>query len=260
MADLFMMVGASFLAVLFFWIILWVIYVCRRNAGIADIGWPVSFLLIVWIYVVWGRGDLGKSMVLTTMVTLWAFRLLNDLLERFDWDHEDPRYTRLRQKWGGDKTYLQFLLLFVFQGFLTLVLSVPFLIVAQWGTGVWSAWEGGGILLWGFALVGESVADRQLLRFKREHSVDQKVCEKGLWGYSRHPNYFFEWLVWVGYAVYVWPTPGGSLGLIAPVLMYVLLVKVSGIPLAEEQALQTKGDAYRDYQERVSAFFPWFPK
>lgn len=260
MLDLLVMLGASFSVVLLFWTFLWGVYVFRGNAGIADIGWPISFILIVWIYQFLGWGDFAKSLVLTVMVTLWALRLMRDLVARFDWDKEDPRYVRIRQNWGGDRTYLLFLVLFIFQGFLTLVLSIPFLVVAQWGTPVWSAWEGVGILLWGIGIGGEALADYQLQRFKREHPDSREVCEQGLWAFSRHPNYFFEWIVWIGFAVYVWPNPWGVFGLIGPAIMYILLVRISGIPLAEAQSLTTKGDAYVAYQHRVNAFMPWFRK
>lgn len=122
-----------------------------------------------------------------------------------------------------------------------------------------STFEIFGLLIWMGGLVGEALADWQLDQFKKNQPSDQ-VCDQGLWKYSRHPNYFFEWVIWVGYGLMAISAPYGWLGLISPILMLMLLVKVSGIPLAEAQALKTKGDAYRDYQARTSSFFPWFPK
>ncbi len=258
MSDLLIMLGASFMLVMGFSVLLWVISNLKNNAVIADIGWAVSFLISVWVYQLLGNGNFGKSIVLSAMVSLWAFRLANDLWARFDWNHEDGRYTRMRNNWGGDPTKLLFLAMFIFQGFLTLVLSIPFLIIANWGTPDWSWWEGIGVLTWAVGLAGECTADRQLIRFKQNPENSGKVCEDGLWAYSRHPNYFFEWIVWCGFAIYVFPAPGGWLGLIGPVIMYILLVKVSGIPLNEAQAINSKGDAYISYQRRVSSFVPWF--
>lgn len=104
------------------------------------------------------------------------------------------------------------------------------------------------------------LADRQLARFRADPANKGKVCQAGLWNYSRHPNYFFEWLVWVGYAVFALGSPWGWLGLIAPALMLHFLLNVTGIPMTEELSLKSKGDAYRAYQRTTSAFVPWFKK
>ena len=116
----------------------------------------------------------------------------------------------------------------------------------------------GGIALWLIGLLGESLADRQLARFRADPANKGKVCRTGLWNYSRHPNYFFEWLVWVGYAVFALGSPWGWLGLLAPALMLHFLRNVTGIPMTEELSLKSKGDAYREYQRTTSAFVPWF--
>ena len=121
-------------------------------------------------------------------------------------------------------------------------------------------WEIWGIFLWLTGVVGESAADLQLEAFQRDPANQGKVCQTGLWRVSRHPNYFFEGLVWVGFCLFAMPADWGALGIISPLLMYTLLLKVSGIPLAEAEALRSKGDAYREYQNTTSAFIPWFPK
>jgi steroid 5-alpha reductase family enzyme len=123
---------------------------------------------------------------------------------------------------------------------------------------IWIEWTALG--LWLIGIAGESVADYQLKQFKADPANKGKTCDAGLWNYSRHPNYFFEWLIWVSYFVFALGSPFGWVSLIAPLLMIYFLLKVTGIPATEEQALKTKGEAYRRYQQTTSAFIPWFKK
>ena len=114
----------------------------------------------------------------------------------------------------------------------------------------------GQTFLFIFALIGETIADEQLQSFKREPANKGKTCDTGLWYYSRHPNYFFEWLVWVGLFIYALGSPNGWIAFVSPLLMFYLMMYVSGVPLAEEQALLSRGQAYKDYQQTTSVFFP----
>jgi steroid 5-alpha reductase family enzyme len=110
------------------------------------------------------------------------------------------------------------------------------------------------------ALIGEAVADAQLAAFKRTPHAPGEVCQRGLWNYSRHPNYFFEWLIWVAWALFALASPYGWLAVACPLLMFYFLFRVTGIPATEAQALRSKGEAYRAYQRSTSAFVPWFKK
>jgi steroid 5-alpha reductase family enzyme len=114
--------------------------------------------------------------------------------------------------------------------------------------------------LFAVSIAGESHADAQLNAFKIDPANKGKVCERGLWSASRHPNYFFVWLTWVSFALFALPASWGWLGLVAPAAILYLLLFVTGIPLTEEQSIRSRGDAYRDYQRRVSSFVPWFPR
>jgi steroid 5-alpha reductase family enzyme len=109
-------------------------------------------------------------------------------------------------------------------------------------------------------MLGESVADAQLNRFRANPANKGKTCRVGLWNFSRHPNYFCEWLVWVGYFVYALGSPGGWMAVYAPALMYLFLTRVTGIKATEEHALRSRGEDYRQYQRTTNAFFPWFPR
>ena len=108
-------------------------------------------------------------------------------------------------------------------------------------------------------MLGEAVADAQLAAFKRR-AAPHEVCDRGLWRYSRHPNYFFQWLIWMGWFAFALASPGGWVAVIAPATILYLLLRVTGIPATEEQSLRSKGDAYRQYQARTSAFVPWRPR
>jgi steroid 5-alpha reductase family enzyme len=104
------------------------------------------------------------------------------------------------------------------------------------------------------------VADHQLNAFKRRHAGERRVCNVGLWRYSRHPNYFFEWLIWVAYFLFACASPLGWIAVISPAIILYLLLRVTGIPLTEEQSIRSRGEAYRAYQRTTSAFVPWFPR
>jgi steroid 5-alpha reductase family enzyme len=123
-----------------------------------------------------------------------------------------------------------------------------------------SSYEVFGLLIWMGGVAGETIADYQLASFKRNplYAGSGQVFDQGLWRYSRHPNYFFEWIVWIGYSVMAISAPFGWLGIISPILILFLLLKVSGVPLTEAHALEAHGEAYRDYQSKTSPFFPWF--
>ena len=260
MAAAFTMLGASFSLVLLLMVSLWIIYLFQRNGGIVDIGWGIGFLICSWAYFLLGDGDFVKRLVITLMATLWAGRLISHLYLRFRATEEDPRYSDMRKRMGGDSTNLLFLMMFIFQGFLVVLISLPFFIVGHGARAGWTHWEWIGIALWAIGVVGESYADAQLAAFVKDPANKGQVCKTGLWRYSRHPNYFFEVVVWIGFYFFALPAEGGAFAIIAPLVVGYLVIKVSGIPLAETQSLQSKGDAYKEYQRTTSAFIPWFPK
>lgn len=260
MLDALIMLGGSFTFVLLLMVALWVIYLFQHNAGIVDIGWGVSFLITAWVYFFLGSADLLKRLIMTGMVTIWAGRLVTHLFLRYVPEKEDPRYVRIREKWGGDQNKILFLMLFIFQGVLAVLLSLPFFLVDWGATPEWSKWELIGMIVWGIGVLGEAAADAQLATFMKNPENKSKVCREGLWRFSRHPNYFFEWVVWIGFFFFALPSYGGGFAIISPIIILLLLTKVSGIPLTEEESLASKGELYREYQQTTSAFIPWFPK
>jgi steroid 5-alpha reductase family enzyme len=214
MISIFTMFGASFTLAVLLMILLWGIYLIQRNAAIADIGWGVGFILAAWAYFFLGYGDFFKRLVLTLMVTIWAGRLTYHLYDRYREFDEDPRYRYLQEKWGADSPSIFFLILFIFQAVLIVILSLPFFLVNFGSHSIWTHWEAWGILLWLIGMVGESIADAQLAAFRKNPANQDQVYQKGLWRFSRHPNYFFEMLIWIGYYLFAVPSEWGALAVI----------------------------------------------
>jgi len=242
-------------------LLFWGYYLLRRNVSVVDIAWGIGFIAAAVAYSLLGQGFFWRKGLVLTIVMIWAFRLVRHISNRFMPNREDPRYLLLLSSWPfASHPLFQALTLFVFQGILISILSLPFALMSQNGLPFFTPCEVFGLLIWMGGMAGESSADRQLNQFKQNPAISNLVCETGLWKYSRHPNYFFEWVIWLGYGTMALSSPYGWLGMFSPLLMLYLLVQVSGIPLAEAQALKTRGEAYRDYQARTSTFFPWFPR
>ena len=253
------LIGLAFSSLMM--VIIWMIAVRIKNAGIVDIAWALGFTPLALLYRLLGDGEPIRQDLITVMTVLWSLRLGIHLWKRVMGHHpeEDGRYKDLRASVTGDKN-LFFLLFFQAQALLLSVLSIPLLFVnfdprVQLGFSDWFGFE-----IWLVAIFGESLADRQLSAFKKDPSNMGKVCTVGLWGFSRHPNYFFEWLVWVSFFLFALPAPWGWTTIFAPALMLYFLLRVTGIPYTEQQSLRSRGDAYRRYQITTSPFFPWFPK
>jgi steroid 5-alpha reductase family enzyme len=260
MSDIFEMCGASFIIVLSLMTLLWVIYYFVGHSSIVDLGWSLGFVFAVWADFILGDGNFWKKGVLTLMVSLWGLRLAFHLFQRVKSTQDDLRYVKIKEKWGPDNQQLKFLGMFLFQGMLVVILTIPFIVVCHNSDPVWHLSEVVGIVFWLIGLWGETAADWQLRQFKNGGMSNGKVLQDGLWRYSRHPNYFFEFIIWIGFFIFSWQAPGGALAIISPLLILFLLTNVSGIPLAEEMSLSSKGDDYREYQRTTSAFIPWFRK
>lgn len=241
-------------------LVLWLIHLPLRNAAIVDAGWAGGLALLGAIYAAMGGGYSVRVLTIAGMAVLWGLRLAIYLLfARVIGHPEEGRYVQLRRQWGGNLP-LKFLLFFQFQALLCILLSTPFLLATQDRQPRLSGFEYAGAALWLFAWIGELVADAQLQSFKSHPANRGAVCTVGLWKYSRHPNYFFEWLIWVAFGVFAMGSPYGYAALACPALMLFFLFRVTGIPATEAQALRSKGDAYRQYQRATSAFVPWFPR
>lgn len=231
-----------------------------KNFSIVDAFWAFGIGLSALIFGLFCDGDPTKRIVVTLLVAFWSLRLGSHLASRIKRTHpeEDARYVKLREHWKGhvERNFFWF---FVAQAVSVLLLSLPFFIIAR-DTSPWGTWEVIGLLVSVVGICGESLADLQMAHFKKENRDHKTVCKNGLWRYSRHPNYFFEAVIWIGFYLLACGSAGGWAMIYAPAIIIFLLLKVTGVPATEASALKRKGDAYREYQRTTSVFIPLPPK
>jgi steroid 5-alpha reductase family enzyme len=204
------------------------------------------------------EGDWHRRLLLAAIATLWSSRLGLHILRRTLRGGEDPRYAKLKEEWGERWRWRLFLFLQI-QAAAALLLTTTVFTAARNPAIGWQWSDIAGIAIIVIAVVGEGIADAQLARFRSADANRGKVCDIGLWGLSRHPNYFFQWLGWLGYAIVAIGPAGdwgwGCLALAGPALMYWLLVHVSGIPPLEAHMMRSRGAAFAAYARRVNAFW-----
>jgi steroid 5-alpha reductase family enzyme len=251
--------GAVLLAVLFF--VTWRLSLRWNNFSFVDVTWALSFAPVAVWYAGMSEGWDLRRWVVASLVAGWSLRLGVYLWRRVAGHHpaEDVRYAVLREKWKANlpKAFFWF---FMGQGVLVWLLMLPVFLVAGQAEEKWHPLEMVGLLVWVLGLVGEGVADGQLARFKKRNQDPKAICTVGLWYYSRHPNYFFQSLLWWGLFLMALPAPWGWLALLAPMAMLHFLLNVTGIPLTEKLAVEKRGEIYREYQRTTSAFVPWFKR
>jgi steroid 5-alpha reductase family enzyme len=269
----------------------------RTNCQSRDVGVEVDFVLLIWIAIglsimmtvawatqrvtgasgwadaiwsfavgfggiaasIFAHGDGSRQTAALILIAIWSLRLGGHIAKRTAGGGEDPRYAELIEEWGASTASRLFLFLqvqalaafiLVFAVYLAVANPAPF-------PGIFDIIA---ITIAIFAIGGEALADAQLARFRKSSRAKTEVCETGLWRYSRHPNYFFEWLGWCAWPFFAMDFRGqyawGWLAILAPLLMYWLLVHVSGIPPLEEHMLRSRGEKFRALQARVNAFFP----
>jgi steroid 5-alpha reductase family enzyme len=226
-----------------------------------DVAWSFGFGVLAIVYLATHQAWAPRMYLLSGMMIIWSFRLGTHLTVRLKnhFPTEDGRYITLTEKWGT-KFFGPFFIFFMAQAASVAILATPLTFVSFNQTESFHFLEVLAAGLWLIGLLGESLADRQLAQFKKDPSNKGKTCEVGLWNYSRHPNYFFEWTIWVSYFVFACASPGGWITIYAPLVMLYLLFKITGIPATEAQSLKSRGDQYRRYQETTSVFVPWFKK
>ena len=229
----------------------------HANTGIVDVLWAAGLGGGALWLAVRGEGAAAPRVLLAVCGALWGWRLARHLWRRVSHEAEDGRYAQMRAHWGGHQGKL--FGFFQFQAALIVLFALPFVAVA--GNPRSSApWLLAGALIWLGSVLGESIADAQLARFRSDPAQRGRTCRRGLWRCSRHPNYFFEWLHWFAYVCFAVDSPLAWLAWLGPLVMFVFLRFISGIPFTEAQALRTRGEDYRAYQRSTPMLFPWFPK
>jgi len=249
--------GFAIVLVLFF--LTWRLSARKDNYSFVDVTWALAFAPLAAWYAVTGAGWLPRRAAIAVLVGLWSLRLGLHLWRRVAAHHprEDARYAVLREKWRAHPRRA-FLFFFLAQAVLVWLLMLPVYLIANQPAQGFHALEIAGLALWFGALIGEALADAQLARFLKSTRDPAAVCDSGLWRYSRHPNYFFQSLLWWGLFLMALPAPWGWAALAAPLAMLHFLLHVTGIPLTEKLSLQKRGEAYRRYQRTTSALVPWF--
>jgi steroid 5-alpha reductase family enzyme len=230
------------------------------NATSVDAAWALAIGALAVGGALVGDGHAVQRAVAGAIAGGWSGRLSWHLLRHrvFGTMHEDGRYRALREHWGP-RAHARLFWFYQAQAVAAVVFALPFWLLAAHRAPTLAAvqWVGLGVLA--LAQVGEHASDRQLERHRADPAQRGRTCRAGLWRYSRHPNYFFEWLSWCGIALVAVPA-AGWLAAIQPAVMFVLVRFVSGVPFTELQALKSRGDDYRRYQAETNAFFPWRPR
>jgi steroid 5-alpha reductase family enzyme len=254
------LIAVSLLVCCSLMVLVWALQLRTGNAGVVDAVWALSIGGLAVAAALAGGGWLPRRIAIAAVMALWGVRLGGHLLrDRVIGKPEDGRYTALRREWGAAERW-RMLLFFQTQALAVVFFAMPAFIATANPSPRLSTSEALALILWSAAFAGETLADRQLERFKSDAAHRGQTCRNGLWRYSRHPNYFFEWVMWVAYALFALSSPFGTIALLCPLAMLHLLLHVTGVPLAEAQALRSRGDDYRQYQRTTNAFFPWRPR
>ena len=235
----------------------WRIVLVTGKSGWTDVFWSASVGISgvgAALLPIEGANSGPRAWVVALLVGVWSLRLATHIARRTIRGGDDPRYAELRRGWG--ENYRSQLLLFLeVQAAVALILAIALLAAAH-NPAPFGIGDLAGIVVAVTAIAGEAISDRQLARFSADPANKGKVCDTGLWALSRHPNYFFEWLYWMAYVPIGLGHAWGWGAVAAPLLMYLLLRHVSGVPPLEGHMLRSRGDAYIAYQRRVPAFWP----
>ncbi len=252
-----MLVAAGTIAALM--VLTWLISLPLRNASIVDLIWGLGFVLVAWAVRLTVEGNGARQWLLVGMVTVWGLRLSGYLTWRNHGQGEDFRYQAMRRHWGPRFWWVSLGTVFLLQGVLMWSVSIGVQlgqVPATPGLGVLAAL---GVVVWAVGLTFEAVGDAQLARFKADPGNRGRVMDRGLWRYTRHPNYFGDACVWWGIALVAAESGLGAVGIAGAVVMTVLLRRVSGVTLLEK-SLRKRREGYEEYVARTSPFVPRPPR
>jgi steroid 5-alpha reductase family enzyme len=231
-----------------------------RDATAVDAGWGAAIVLCAGLFAALAPGALSQRLLIAIPVALENARIAALVRGRLG-KGEDSRYRELRRRWRErGREQRSFAIFYQAQALVAALLSVPVLLASFNRDPSIHAVQWAGVSLWLVAFTLEATADRQLAAFRADPANRGQVMRAGLWRYSRHPNYFFQTLTWVAYALIAVSAPWGWIAFLAPALILVLVLFVTGVPPAEESSLRSRGEEYRRYQAETSMFVPWFPK
>lgn len=235
-------------------VVVWLLYVKTHNPSIVDVAWSLGLTVAGLMYIS-QQGLTPRLFFISILLIFWSIRLAGYLwFTRIRQGHIDKRYVKLSKTWRIKKS-LGFFLNFQLQAIFAFVLSSVFLLASLVSSTDFSPLDYLGCFIVIGGITGETIADLQLQRFKKNNPG--QVCSQGLWQFSRHPNYFFDWVTWCGFSLFALPADYGYLGLISPLTLLIIFTKITG-PMTEGSSVSARGKAYLDYQQRTSFFFPYF--
>jgi steroid 5-alpha reductase family enzyme len=232
------------------------VYRLLKNPCVVDVAWSIGIMMSGFIYFS-AIPITPRNTVVSALLTLWALRLAGYLwYTRIRQGHLDKRYTELSHHWTIHQP-LGFFLHFQGQGLLIFLISLVFYWISNSNNPYLTLMDDISVVMVMVGIMGESLADIQLYRFKTRHTGG--VCNTGLWHYSRHPNYFFDWLTWLGFAFFACQSHNGYLGMASPLILYFIFTQITG-PITERGSVQSRGQQYRNYQKQTAMFFPGFKR
>ncbi|MEJ2470034.1 MAG: DUF1295 domain-containing protein [Desulfuromonadales bacterium] len=251
---------------LFAGIVLWVfmtllfpLALWRKDNSLVDIAYGLAFVLVCWTVTARYGIDHPRQVLVLSLITLWGLRLAGHIfLRKRGEEGEDARYRQWRESWGESFVWRSYLQIFLLQGGVIYLVSLPALLVFSRPGGSLGLLDLCGVLIWLIGFAFEAIGDWQLLRFKQDPDNRGRIMQSGLWRYTRHPNYFGEATLWWGIFLIALGAPLGGLAIVSPLLIDVLLLKVSGIPMLEEK--YAGNPEFEAYRERTNAFFPGPPR
>jgi steroid 5-alpha reductase family enzyme len=230
----------------------------RKDNSIVDVAWGIGFVLVAILTFFLGPGFIWLHILVTGLVCLWGLRLALYIYMRNKGKGEDYRYARWRKNWGKTFVWRSYLQIFMLQGFFMLIISYPVILVNNSEDRGFSPWVALGVGIWLIGFLFEAIGDYQLARFKKNPQNKGKIMASGLWRFTRHPNYFGEVTLWWGIFLIALPLENGWTAVVSPLLVTLLLLRVSGVSMLEKK--YAGNPDFAQYARRTSAFIPWFPK
>jgi steroid 5-alpha reductase family enzyme len=251
---------ASAAAVAVVMLVAWIVSLLRRDASVADVAWGLGFVLVAWLSFALADGTEERKVLVVALTSIWGLRLAAYLAWRSAGEEEDFRYREMRARYGSRFPLASLVGVFAFQGVGMWVVSLP-VQAAQVpaSPSTLTALDFVGVALWSVGIFFETVGDLQLARFKANPRNRGKILDRGLWRYTRHPNYFGDFCVWWGLYAIALATGEAWWTVVGPLTMSCILLRISGVSVMERR-MRRRGDDYARYEQRTSSFIPWIPK
>jgi steroid 5-alpha reductase family enzyme len=241
--------------VVFIYMNLWFVFsLFKKRNDFVDVAWGMGFVLIAWVsFILESNFNIG-GLIVNILVSIWGLRLAWHIYIRNKNKTEDPRYLAWRNEWGKYFYIRSYFQIYILQGFLMFLIALPVIIINSSGLYVLSVLNFVGMLVWIVGFYFEYKGDAELATFLKDPNNKGKIIQSGLWAYTRHPNYFGEVTQWWGIWVMSFGIPYFYFGIIGPLTITFLILKVSGIPMLEKR--MAENPEFVEYKKRVSMFFP----